>query len=102
MYLFIQNRRGYLGRQHSGCMGIRDQQLRVVDWYWSCRYFYLCSAVVVTSTLARINQSLCGGNDIVRRWHRCHFSDSSFRAAMVFLLADPLSRCHEPVAAMAQ
>ena len=92
----------HLGRQHHGGLGFCHCRLRVVDRYRQRRHPDLGDAAIDAAEVARLDQSLCRGDDAVRCDNRRHFPDHPPRPAALFLLAHALSQYDDGVAAMAQ
>ena len=97
----LQGRR-HLGRQYSGRLGVRDNQLRVVGRHRPCRHVHFGFPAVAAPEVADIDQSLRRGDDDLRGGDGGSDADPAPWPSVVFLLADALPRHHEPLAAVAQ
>ena len=58
--------RGDLGHQHSDRLGLRDRELRVVDWYRPRGHADFGDFVFVEPEVADLDQPVRRGNDAVR------------------------------------
>ncbi len=93
-------RRRNLGQQPAGRVGVRHHELCLVDRYRSRRHADLGDPAVVQADVADIHQPLRRGDDAVCRCLRGHLSAHAHRAALVGVLALPVSEHHDAVAAV--
>ena len=78
-YLFYPRRR-HLGHQHSGGLGLRHRQLRVVDRYRPRGNADFGDSAAAQAGLAQLDQPLCRGDDAVCRGLRRHVPAACTRA----------------------
>ena len=94
---------GHLGHQHSGRLGLRDYQLRVVDRHRPRRHADLGDPAALQADMAHLDQPLCRGDDAVRRRERGDIPAAAHRPAVARdLLAVPVSEHDGRVAAVPQ
>ena len=91
-----------LGRQHSGGMGIRDCEFRLVGGNRARWHVHLRDFAFAFPAVAHGHQPFHGGDDSVCRVLRRSDAVASSRAAMGFLLATAISRHDAPLAAIPQ
>ena len=95
-------RRRYLGRQHSGRVGIRDRELRLVDRHRPRRHVHLRNFAFAVPALAHRHQSFRRSDDALRCRVRRIVSAAASRSALGFLLVAAVSRHDGTVAAVSQ
>ena len=66
VHLAVPEGRRHLGRDDSGCVGIRDHQLRVVDRYRPRGHADLGDSAAVQADVAQLDQPVCRGDDDLR------------------------------------
>ena len=77
----LHARRGHLGHQHQRGLGLRDRELRLVDRDRQRRHADLLAAAADAAVVARLDQSVRGGDDAFRRRDRRTCSRSSISGA---------------------
>ena len=96
-----QGRRN-LGHQHSGRLGIRHRQFRVVDRYRPCRHADFSHPSAAEPVLAKRDQPLRRSDDAVRRHVRRHVPGPAYRSSMAGLLVIPVSEHDGHVATVSE
>ena len=66
---FFEGRRN-LGNRHSGSLGLRDREFRVVDRDRPCGHFHLGDSLSRSSGMAHVDQPLRGSDDVIRGFVR--------------------------------
>src|SRR5437588_1675177 len=90
-HLLVHQRSRNLGREHSGGLGLRDHQLRLVDWDWPRWNAYFRYFVASAPGMAHVDQSFRRSDDAFRGGMRSAISAASSRATVAFLLPVPIS-----------
>src|SRR5205814_2092262 len=91
-----------LGHQRPGRLGIRDHQLRLVDWYRPRRNADLRDSPAAEAGLANFGKPLLGSDDAFCGRLRRHVPDSAPWPSVARLLAASVSELDVDVAAAAQ
>src|ERR1051325_11380966 len=91
-----------MGRQSTGWLGLRDYQLRVVDWHWPRGNIDFSDSPAPATKVANVHQSLRGSDDAIRGRASGHVSDLPPRPAVACVLAVPLPEHNGNLAAISQ
>ena len=92
-----------LGQQHSGRLGLRHHQLRLVDRHRACGHTNFGDPFALASIMAHFDQPLRRSDDSVCRLMRRHLPSVPHGAALArHLLALPLSEHDEHLAELPQ
>ncbi len=96
----VAQRHRRVGQQHPGGLGLRDHQLRVVDRHRPRGHVHLGHPAPARAAVAHEHQPLRRGDDPLRRRAGGPVPAPAPRAAVVRLLARPLSGDHAGLAAV--
>src|SRR5437660_1599758 len=91
-----------MGHPNPGGLGIRDCELRLVDWNRPRGHADLRDSSAAQTGLAHFDQSFRGSYDFVRGSVRGNVSDIASRAAMARVLAPAVSEHDVAMAAASQ
>ncbi len=99
-HVALLERRRHLGNQHSGCLGIRDREFRLVGGNCPRGHIHLCDPALALPAVAHRNQPLHRGDDTLCGLLRRFDAVVPSGAAMGLLLAVPISRYDGAMAAI--
>ena len=98
----LRQGRRHLGYSHSGHVGLRHHQLRVVDRYRPRRNADLRHSAAAQSAVAQLHQPVRRSHDAVCRGLRRHVPAAAHGPSLDFLLDVPVSQRHGHSAAIPQ